>query len=369
MRQCRRSSMQTALSVPASQLAGPVAAIAVPGGMLVSELIDQFKKGISDVIDQAQGAGKEVVREAAQAALHVLQETTSQLNQLVDKSVDKLDITAQNVIGNMSVALDALRHQSDADLQKNLAALQAAANSLPLANTQPQLTSYTPRYVEAGSAIVRVVARGNFVHASMNGYAPLLEGFSSGPLLPVTFHTRIPRHERRHEATHEMKQHSSRDDLRHNYHNHGVPEGWRIVRDSVRLGIIWKQGEQGTGPSNERDWWCRLVNVTDNFIDYEVRTVHKVFGTSGKVNFRIEYDIERHSVEEQVLPTHLPLQWGGQAVEVIPDHTSFWVLDLHAPDGTHHQTATPAVLSAFNIAVTSTNKTITVRCPDPRLKG
>ena len=88
-----------------------------------------------------------------------------------------------------------------------------------------------------------------------------------------------------HVSTVSWAQHSDSDDLDQNYYGPPAPDGWVILQSTVKFIIEWQQGTEGG------EWGQNVISY--NPVGFHVWTQHHRFGTSGKVNFHFEYDLQK----------------------------------------------------------------------------
>jgi hypothetical protein len=77
--------------------------------------------------------------------------------------------------------------------------------------------------------------------------------------------------------------------------------GWKIVRGSSKLIVIWKREKNST---------CSFHSDDKDQVIYHVSTIHsKTPGKSGEIQFRIEFDQYLETTTEQEQSEEIPLKW------------------------------------------------------------
>ena len=163
--------------------------------------------------------------------------------------------------------------------------------------------------------------------------------------------------------TQEWQQHSSNDDFDENLYGPLHDQPWFVVPGSEQFIVHWSEGRQG--PSNEfgknGDWWCCPITSGGQRVGYHVRTEHHRSGTSGKINFRYHYRLQRNFTRQDSRSDTFDLAWGASHVVNLPAalQNPHWKIVLLTSDGLRQETSTTAIrLPGINIAQGSDSLTI-----------
>jgi hypothetical protein len=87
----------------------------------------------------------------------------------------------------------------------------------------------------------------------------------------------------KHVVSPTWQQFSSNDDLENNYFGPTIP-GYRTVYESIKFVNEWSEGDEG-------DQWSKNL-ISYDPVGFHVKTVHHGIGTSGKIRFHFEYDVQ-----------------------------------------------------------------------------
>lgn len=327
------------------------------GVLALGVVLDRFLDQAQSVIRTAGAEARTTVVQAGQQAYNAIQTAKAAYADSLNLTIDKLDQFKTRTVQELQSVLDDLQKRTDDMARKVMSQSQQIINSLPFANTIPQLTDFSPNFVTGGSQPkpFELELQGNFVFAQRAELRPTLEyagktyqpmqnltqslkfqltpsrtnntskvidlmnvkitipyedgllktrkiatyNLIIGILPPVATNVDVylktikPTKEVKHFVTSQWQQHSSNDDLEDVYTGPAHP-GWTIIPNSVRFVVDWSQGD-------ENDQWSKSLIGSSGQVAYRVKTVHHRFGTSGKVNFHFEYDLERTIQEETTI--------------------------------------------------------------------
>lgn len=403
----------------AGAVAGAAGGVVVGGvaGLTVGALLSGLMDRVSTVINQAQAAGEAVAIRAGGEAYIAISNAQAAYNDMLHETVSALDRVGTHNIQQLQSMVDSLERRTAADLQRALQTAQTVSNILPLTHHEPQMSSFSPRFVATkpqGGPIV-VTINGNFFHASQSGFLPTLiigdnhikpsevstsalkfslpadvaKGAAVDKVTTTEISLEVPFRsglfKRRNVAKFRMllgtlppapgrvtltcttqstvtdrEHHASQSWQQHSSNddldstNCGPDHpGWRIVDDSVRFVVEWSQGD-------ENDQWSKQQRRVNPSVCYFVHTVHHRFGTSGKVNWHYEYDIVRQRSVPTVATQPVELGWGDSKAIDCP--ANGWKLTADDFLGAHAEFMSPG--STKYIEVRTGGAGVEVRAKD-----
>jgi hypothetical protein len=392
------------------------------GGVAESATLGLALIGAADrvetVVRTAGEAGRGVVIQAGTEAYNTIQEAQAAYADSLDTSVNKLDAVTTKKLQEINTMVNDLEQSTNETINNVTSQAQQISNTLPFAKTTPQLTSIIPKF-QAWSATPQqfeLSMQGNFVFAQRDDLKPKLQvgdtqytpsenttqslkflvtptsmtqptskfallkmklsmPYEEGDffkkqkvadynlllgILPpspgqVTLFKKHmnPIHETQHVVTQSWQQHSSNDVLKDVYYEGPLPPArWRIVDASVRFVVEWSQGD-------ENDQWSKMLERSNPTVAYRVTTIHHRIGTSGKVNFQFEYDIEHTRNEEAWSQDIIPLVWGqSKAVQVDPNG---WKVAFDPFDGQHQEFAGPILERYLELRVEGSSLVLRIK--------
>jgi hypothetical protein len=155
----------------------------------------------------------------------------------------------------------------------------------------------------------------------------------------------------------QWKQHSSDDDLMdvlYEWADEGHP-GCRVAEDSVKFVVDWQEGGQNDG------WYYAFVRSNPSIV-FRVTTIHRVFYTSGKLDFHFEFEWICEENTENWTQNFVDLTWGQSwRFEADP---SDWVVTFTAFDNEVLKIVGPQLHRYLEVRVVDKSVVLTVPTTD-----
>ncbi|MGB0929226.1 MAG: hypothetical protein ACPGVB_00525 [Chitinophagales bacterium] len=145
-------------------------------------------------------------------------------------------------------------------------------------------------------------------------------------------------------------QHSTNKFITENYY---IPqkEKERISYESAKLVVEWSDGKQ------DRDW-SYYKHKTSKGICFTVETVYNPVGISGKLNFHIEYEVEKHTSNTTQKSASVDLDWNDyQRFDI--GYDTKWKIDFTDYQGSLHTYRQPINSEFLNITKSGKNLIVT----------
>jgi hypothetical protein len=390
----------------------------VPGNATLGFALNSATDRIETAIRTTGEAGRGITVQAGTEAYIAIQAAKVAYDDSLNKSVDQLDATVTRKLQEIDSMVNDLESGVDSKIATVTSQAQQIANTLPFANTTPQLTTFSPRFCARlpNAGQLELEFKGNFMFAHQNDFKPSLQvGDKSYPsaenttqslkflVTPVTdaadnkttlmkIKLSVPYEEKnllvfkkrkvgtfnlllgtlptspgkivlsrknvtqtreppQHIVTQTWAQHSSNDDLKDVIYPGPSQPGWTIIDDSVRFVVEWSQGD-------ENDQWSKTFVRANPSVVYRVTTIHHRIGTSGKVNFHFEYDIQRSKPVEEWQPETIDLTWGQS--RAFPAEPNGWKVTFDSFDGQHREFVGPALTRFLQVRVEGANVVLSV---------
>jgi hypothetical protein len=151
-----------------AEIAGPLTL-----GVVLQNALDRAET----VVRTAGEAGRGIVVQAGTEAYMTIQSAKTAYKDSLDVTVDKLDASTTQKLQEIKSMMDDLQSKTDNQVEKAGKQAQQITNSLPLANTVPQLTSFSPKFVAKNTTPdqVEVEVKGNFIAAQNATSRPSLK--------------------------------------------------------------------------------------------------------------------------------------------------------------------------------------------------
>jgi hypothetical protein len=389
----------------------------VPGNATLGFALNSATDRIETAIRTAGEAGRGITVQAGTEAYIAIQAAKVAYDDSLNKSVDQLDATVTRKRQEIDSMVNDLESGADSRIATVTSQAQQIANTLPFANTTPQLTTFSPRFCARlpNAGQLELEFKGNFMFAHRDDFKPSLQvGDKSYPsaenttqslkflVTPVTdaadnkitlmkIKLSVPYEEKnllvfkkrkvgtydlqlgtlptspgkivlsrknvtqttetQHIVTQTWPQHSSNDDLKDVIYEGPSYPGWTIIDDSVRFVVEWSQGD-------ENDQWSKTFVRANPSVVYRVTTIHHRIGTSGKVNFHFEYDIQRPKPVEEWQPEIVDLTWGQSRTFLAKPNG--WKVTFDSFDGQHREFVGPALTRFLQVRVEGANVVLSV---------
>lgn len=130
----------------------------------VDNIIANATTGAESDILTAAGSVESAISDAASAYAQDLNLTINQVNNTVSSSIAQL----QNLVGSLQTTIMQTLQTTTNDAQQ-------LVNEIPFTDKNPQVTSYSPHFIQQGnSATIQVTINGNFVYAAQAHLTPTL---------------------------------------------------------------------------------------------------------------------------------------------------------------------------------------------------
>ncbi|KIC71451.1 hypothetical protein [Candidatus Protochlamydia amoebophila] len=142
-------------------------------GILVNQLFDR----VDQSIDRAKNAGLALEMEAGFQVRKTIEKMQVAYAEVMNQTLDRVDQTIANQINDVKNLVFELEQKNKRTMQELASQAQTIANTLPFHNDRPQVTSYTPSYIQrlpGDSRPIYINIKGNFEHAAETGYQPQL---------------------------------------------------------------------------------------------------------------------------------------------------------------------------------------------------
>lgn len=351
--------------------------------------INQIFDRATQLIQQAENSGLILEVNGGAQVLNLINQAKDAFSSELTSTAQTLSAQQQQLISSLSGMLDDIQNHVLKDLT---AKIQQTANTIPFAKTFPQLTFFEGNIIAPSTnATNTVTLTGNFFDIGSKNYDAVLKvgnnsyknsskttqqimfqipqsEFIHSPnqvnyttisvdipykktwlfffkckkstsfllnfiILPinsgsyqvvVTKATNIPQSEIA--TCNGLIWDSAQDDI-DKVQGCDMSDGWSCDRNSVTYSFTRREGDQNND-------WFDLGNVsTPTFVGWHFKTLHKLFGTSGKLTVNLTYT--RYKTITQPVTTTGPsvnLLWGETKVETVDPQAS-WKIVYHQFDG------------------------------------
>ena len=351
--------------------------------------INQLFDRVTQMIQQAEQSGLILEVNAGSQVLNLINQAKDAYSSALKSTAQTLSAQQQQLISSLTGMLDDIQNHILKDLTSKI---QQTVNTIPFAKTFPQLTLFEGTIISPntnGNNIVTLV--GNFFDIGSKNYDAVLKTGSnsytnsSKTTQEITF--QIPNSEFNHSpnqvnyksisidipykktcffffkskktttfllnfiilpvnsgsyqvVTTKMADitqseiatcngliwDSAQDDI-DKTQGCNMSDGWTCDRNSVNYSFTRREGDQNN------DWFDLGNASTSTFAGWHFKTLHKLFGTSGKLTVNLSYT--RHKIVTQPVTTTgglVNLEWGETKVETIDPQAS-WKIVYHQFDG------------------------------------
>jgi len=366
----------------------------VAGALTLGGMFKTLMDRVDNAIELARESGRAVVIQAGSEARVAIANAEMAYGNSLNKSRDAVDTEVNNMLQHISLMVSKLERDTGDDAKKAMDAAQLITNTLPFSKETPQLRVVKPAFVSSSpKEDVAITMLGNFPqgldqkpYLELNGNKKLSPAENTtlkfkflippsefktsgdnrihltkarfvvpyetgGPIgkarkdgvflvilgtLPpspgkIVLHSKKVRDvpKREHKRTQTWQQHSSNDDLKDRIYESPTHLGWQIDPTSVQFVREWSQGD-------ENDQWSkRLIGTDGGKVVYSVTTIYHRIGTSGKVNFHLEYDIVKTDHEEYWKDDVVDLRWGQSKSFMLKPGD--WKVIFDSFDGRHQE--------------------------------
>lgn len=374
----------------------------IESGVVVGMLLNQLKDVVRGLIREFESATKGILIQAGGEVFLAIQNFEVVYKDLLKDTFEEVNKTVQGTLENVRSVVMELEKGIAADVEKIIGDAQTVINALPFTDKHPQMARFSPTYVapSLNAYEFTLMLKGNFPQAQDKDFTPylvigdrryeLIENttqslkfripisaltrggsatsfgtIEAGIFIPYDlglFHKKkvatykavigvlpsspgriIFRHkeikqfiETKSLSTPTFYQHSSDDDLIDiHYTADGPPAGWTVQPGSSNFVLEWAQG-------NQNEDWSYNWERDNPSVSYRVTTIHRSWGTSGKLNFHITYNTETQREEIQWIDEVLDLRWGdSRTFEYSP---GYWKVLFDSFDGKHNEISGSEVL-------------------------
>ncbi len=149
--------------------------------LALRSVLDDLQKRVDGSIQQAinvgENAGIRLELEAGRQVTLAIQNAKNAYLESLDQTVDRLDAVARSSLNSLASMVQEMENKGSLEISRIEAAAQQLINTLPFANTHPQLKSVQPKYVVLPSSGRELTLQfwGNFKDAAHQQYEPSLE--------------------------------------------------------------------------------------------------------------------------------------------------------------------------------------------------
>jgi hypothetical protein len=149
----------------------PVAAQVDPlGGLALGAGLTIFGNKVEEILQQATGEGLILEIQAGGQVSTVISQAQTAYQADLSLTFDKLSAVEQQTVSDIKGLVDQYSQQIYGQMKSITMRAQQVANTLPLRNGLPQLTSFGPTYATQDVSTVVITADGNFPDLSRSGY-------------------------------------------------------------------------------------------------------------------------------------------------------------------------------------------------------
>jgi hypothetical protein len=171
-----RARLLTGLMLASSLLIGATIGCGGGGGDPIGSLLAGIESTANGIISHASAQGQVLEVTAAGQVNLAVQNARSAFAEDLEKGLEDVDDATQRTIANLQALEDELHSDSTEVLNAAIAGSQQLVNSLPFANRNPQVRSYSPQFVRPSDAdTVQIVVDGNFFWAYQENLPITLE--------------------------------------------------------------------------------------------------------------------------------------------------------------------------------------------------
>jgi hypothetical protein len=343
-----------------------------------------FSIGINQVFDRAnqlvqqfQNAGLVLEANAGSQVLAVIGDVQLKYENQLKSTAGVLSGQQQQLISGLNSVLDKMQNHILTNLTENI---QQIANSLPFSKTLPQLTLFDGNIVSPSMTNIVLTLNGNFYDIANNGFDATIDvgkdSYKNTTKTTNTLTFNIPKDNQvqyqqfsinipyRKSGVFKKKEtatfllsfiilpfnagtyeliinrmvdqtntiakscsnkiwDSSQDDI-DQIQGCPVDGGWMINTESVKPNFIHAEGE-----------WQNLGNVsTTTAAQWHFKTIHKTWGTSGKINVTLTYnESQTVKVPQTYSEGVAPIFWGDSPVLTYDPTITSWTLIYREFDG------------------------------------
>ncbi len=331
----------------------------------IGKTLNQLLENIQNTIELARNSYLSVEMQAGTEVFLAIEKAKHAYSDCLDVSVDKVDKTVRDNLDRLSKLTEEVQARNNVQLLKIAYSIQQIVNTLPFANSQPQLTSTSPKLVGQISPLEKILWRfhGNFPSSSDPELKPSLvigkdaiepqinttqelaflvpysilfkpalnpskfcfadlklPWYKNSSLVTDCYRVAIGlippnpgkitlekttlqlRKERKEFKSNQFKLDSTQDRRDH------IDVPFTVISEP---GWAIDPRSQSFHVVREKGSWNkRLQNITSDRITYLVTTRYRLLAPSGSVKWTIHYDAERVIQEESKTTEDVVLKWG-----------------------------------------------------------
>jgi len=147
------------------------------GGPILGDILSGLTNNITTVIQNATASGETSVLVAAGSVTSALNNFESSFASDLNNSIDQLNTDARNQLTTLQTLVDDLKKGTADLLHAAVTGAQQLINTLPFANLNPQVTSYSPIFVASPPAgtTTEITINGNFFWAFQQKLTPTMQ--------------------------------------------------------------------------------------------------------------------------------------------------------------------------------------------------
>ncbi len=350
------------------------------GGVAFGVALDRLTDRLGDLIRQAENSGNIVVTQAGGQVALAIQNAKAAYQSELDLTVDRLNSQQKSLLDDLTSKINAIEQQSVRDMQDIINRGQTAFNIIPLSNTLPQISGYTPIYCALNSPDqnVAIEIAGNFYDLSREDYdavlfyngktlntkiktttqlvfeIPLSELYNSeNRLTSIPIFVKVPYktgwwifgkqrasmfkllittlpktagqiHFTAIKNVPDIERRNNESDI---FRQESDDDDFKERQHCWPASAGWRivpntvhamiLWKQGA-EGNGKDWWWNNNTSTLASACMTLTTIHHTWGTSGKVHFRLLFAEERDILREEKTEADIPLEWGTTKILDFP---------------------------------------------------
>ncbi len=134
-------------------------------GPAVGAVLQQLTDDVNNIVENAAANSQSDILAAAGGVQDAIDQAASAYATELNQTVDQVGGQISSTINQLRDLVNMLKSNTAQTLQQATNDAQQLLNTIPFANLNPQVTSYTPHFIARGVQSVEVVVNGNFAYA------------------------------------------------------------------------------------------------------------------------------------------------------------------------------------------------------------
>lgn len=143
------------------------------GGLAVGAGLDKLGNDVKTAVDKAAGAGMLLEVQAGGQVYIAIQQAKAAYESDLTLSIDKVQAAEQASLNSVATLASDFENKTYKDLSDITKRAQIVVHDLPFSKNFPQVSRYSPGFVEPASDHVHVSLYGDFYDALRDGYKPI----------------------------------------------------------------------------------------------------------------------------------------------------------------------------------------------------